>query len=187
MIGAEKCDLDSGTCMVGGWPYRDPCVGVQGANPLEVRIFSVCEALTMLQRETNFGQIFTPISPPPPPPHVDIFLNGFTLISRMIKFGLSGAEFSPRAERLAPCLTFDLQPWTTIPAYPRSSSIPKVKVVSNGSNRRAQTHKRTDGWMLPSALSPCFAKAKRLKKIGVPQILADSELRSKLNQKTAYA
>ncbi len=44
-----------------------------------------------------FRAIFTPI-----PPYAKYFLTTFTLISEMIKFDLSGADFSPRAEKLEP-------------------------------------------------------------------------------------
>ena len=42
---------------------------------------------------------------PPSPEYY--FLIRFTLISRMINFGLSGAEFSPRAEKLDPWISKD--------------------------------------------------------------------------------
>ncbi len=39
---------------------------------------------------------------PYPPPYAKYFLTRFTLISEMIKFDLSGADFGPRAEKLEP-------------------------------------------------------------------------------------
>ncbi len=45
---------------------------------------------------------FLPLATPPHPHHAKYFLTTFTLISEKIKFDLSGADFSPRAEKLEP-------------------------------------------------------------------------------------
>ena len=43
-----------------------------------------------------------------PPSCAKYFLIRFTLISKMTKFDLSGADFSPRAEKLEPCCKDDV-------------------------------------------------------------------------------
>ena len=54
------------------------------------------------KRAKASGADFKPFSPLPPTPSAIYFLTSFTLISKMIKFDLSGADFSPRAEKLEP-------------------------------------------------------------------------------------
>ena len=59
-----------------------------------------------------FQAIFTPI-----PPYAKYFLITFTLISKMIKFDLSGADFSQWAEKLEPWEVYNQGLWLYLMLY----------------------------------------------------------------------